>query len=92
MVHKILYATGFFEIGDTFLDEFGQQHTVTDVLLCHYLKHGNYKVLYEVDNSGEFKELMMKGVGELPTQPAKKKPTKPHLHLMAPKTDEEPES
>lgn len=92
MIREILYATGFFEIGDTFLDESGQQHTVTDVLLCHYIKHGNYKVLYEVDNSGEFKELMLKGIGELPVQPAVQKTNKPHLHLMSSKTDENTES
>lgn len=53
----VLYATGCFEIGDMFLDEEGKRHIITDVLVCHYIRNGAFKVLYEVDNSGKFEEL-----------------------------------
>lgn len=57
MNREVLYAVGKFEIGDTFLDEEDQMHLITDVLVCHYVKNGIYRVLYEVDASGEFIEL-----------------------------------
>lgn len=72
MTNNILYATGFFEVGDTFFDEHGQQHLITDVMLCHYIKSGTYRVFYEVDNSGEFVDLVMKGFEEFPA--TKQKP------------------
>ena len=72
---EVLYATGTFEIGDQFYDEKGQLRTVTDVLICHYLKRGQFRVRYEVDDNGAFIELRLQGFGELPTkqkQPAQK--------------------
>ena len=53
----VLYATGCFEIGDMFLDEDGKKHIISDVLVCHYIRSGAFKVLYEVDNRGKFEEL-----------------------------------
>ena len=86
---EVLYATGTFEIGDQFYDDTGNLRTVTDVLVCHYLRKGTFKVLYEVDRSGEYIELRMRGFGDLPQPP---KPAtsehKPKLRLNYPKTDE----
>lgn len=83
---EVLYATGTFEIGDQFYDESGQLRTVTDVLVCHYMKRGHFRVLYEVDNNGSFIELRMQGFGELPTptkQPEQKRTeSKRILRLM----------
>lgn len=53
----VLYATGCFEIGDMFLDADGKRHIITDVLVCHYIRSGAFRVLYETDNSGKFEEL-----------------------------------
>jgi hypothetical protein len=90
---EVLYATGAFEIGDQFYDDTGDLRTVTDVLVCHYLRRGTFKVLYEVDQSGEFIELRMRGFGELP-QTMKQQTTnhehKPKLRLTFPKPDELP--
>lgn len=66
MKRDILYATGFFEIGDTFYDEEGHLRTVTDVLVCHYIRRGTYKILYEVDSCGQFQEVLLRGFGDLP--------------------------
>jgi hypothetical protein len=86
---EVLYATGTFEIGDQFYDDTGSLRTVTDVLVCHYLRKGTFRVLYEVDSSGEYIELRMRGFGDLP-QPPKPITTerKPKLRLTYPKTDE----
>lgn len=65
---EVLYATGTFEIGDQFYDEQGQLRTVTDVLVCHYIKRGQFRVLYEIDNNGSFTELRLQGFGDLPTK------------------------
>ena len=71
MKRDILYATGFFEIGDKFYDGFHREHTVTDILVCHRIAAGTYKVLYEVDGSGEFVELDVRGFeDDLPKRPA----------------------
>lgn len=59
MPKEVLYATGVFEIGDTFTDETGAGHIVTDVLVCHYIKEGAFKVLYELDGSGNFVQLKL---------------------------------
>lgn len=61
MPKEVLYATGFFEIGDTFIDKDGNTRVVTDILVCHYLKDGAFKVLYEVDNSGLFEMIKFQG-------------------------------
>ena len=53
----VLYATGCFEIGDMFLDEDGKRHIITDVLVCHYIRGGTFRVKYEVDRSGKFEDL-----------------------------------
>ena len=54
---EVLYATGAFEIGDCFLDGEGTSHTITDVLVCHYLREGKFVVLYETDGSGSYVKL-----------------------------------
>lgn len=59
MPKDVYYATGVFEIGDTFCGEDGHLHVITDVLVCHYIGRGVYKVLYEVDQCGEFTELVL---------------------------------
>lgn len=60
MKNDILYATGSFEIGDVFFDDAGEQHTITDVRVCHYMRSGTFQVSYEVDNSGEYVDLIPK--------------------------------
>lgn len=62
-MREVLYATGAFEIGDYFYDAAGNERKVTDVLVCHYLRSGNFRVLYEVDGSGEYIELRLSGFG-----------------------------
>ena len=62
----VLYATGHFEIGDTFLDEYGKRHTITDVRVVHYIREGTYKVSYEIDRSGKFEELELVPASEMP--------------------------
>ena len=62
---KVLYATAFYAVGDQFYDENMVVHTVTDVLLCHYVRRGLFKVLYEIDNNGEFVELETSDLKEL---------------------------
>lgn len=86
---EVLYATGVFEIGDQFYDDIGTLRTVTDVLVCHYMRKGTFKVLYEVDNSKQFVELKMQGFGDLPSE--KKAPTqKPILQLNNTKKQKDP--
>lgn len=88
MAQDVLYATGFFEIGDQFYDGHGQLRTVTDVLLCHYLRRKTYKVLYEVDNSGEFIDLVFGYENVEIPQPAIPKPKeKPNLRLTSKPTN-----
>ena len=53
----VLYATGCFEIGDVFFDAEENPHVITDVMVCHYIRSGAFKVLYEVDNRGKCEEL-----------------------------------
>ncbi len=55
---EVMYAFGFFEIGDQYYDENKIQHTITDVLICYYVKSDTYKVLYELDHSQEFVHLI----------------------------------
>lgn len=66
MKHDVLYATGLFDIGDSFLDDHGNVQTVTDIQVTHYVGKGLYKVLYEVNNSGEYLDLRLRGFHEMP--------------------------
>lgn len=71
---NVRYATGCFEIGDVFFDSDGNPHVITDVLLCHYIKSGAYKVLYEVDKGGTFVELQPQEAAVCPGKPQAKPP------------------
>lgn len=66
MAKTVLYATGFFNIGDMFLDAAGNPHTITNILVCHYMKDGAFKVLYEMDDSGEFVEIRPQDTAQIP--------------------------
>jgi hypothetical protein len=59
-------------------------HTLTDILLCHYVSLGTYKVLYELDNSKQFIDLRFQGLDD---QAAKEhtKQQKPMLTLAGAK-------
>ena len=70
----VLYATGCFEIGDMFLDEDGKRHIITDVLVCHYIRSGTFRVKYEVDRSGKFEELQPVPADARPGKPKGKSP------------------
>ena len=96
---EVLYATGFFEIGDTFEDAEGNQHTITDVLVMHYIKRGSYRVLYEVDNAGDFTDLKLRGFGNLEdlakqvmqqSALSRKKVDNKNLQLIPPQGDDSP--
>lgn len=93
---EVLYATGAFEIDDTFFDDTGTLRTITDVLVCHYMKRGSFRVLYEVDGSGEYVELKLRGFGELPqnrtqqSTPIRKLGDKSSLRLVPFQREEDP--
>lgn len=70
----VLYATGCFEIGDMFLDADGKRRVITDVLVCHYIRNGAYRVMYEVDNSGKFEDLQPVPAEARPGKPQNKSP------------------
>lgn len=84
MLKNKLYATAFFEIGEQVYDENGVVHTVTDILLCHYVGRGTYKVLYELDNSKEFIDLRFQGLDDQTTRKHTKQ-QKPTLTLAGTK-------
>ena len=88
MPKEILYATGMFEMGDQFYDDTGRLRTVTNILVCHNMRRGTFKVLYELDESGRFEEVAMQGFFDTtqnnnPVQ--KKKPTLQFTNAKKPK-------
>ena len=85
MPREVLYATGVFDIGDQFYDSTGMLRTVTNVLVCHNIRRGTFKVLYELDDSGKFEEVSMQGFGKLPSEK-----TKPVLQFVPTKKQKDP--
>ena len=69
-------------MGDTFIDEGGQPHIITNVLICHYLREGMFKVLYEVDWCGEFQELQMVEEGDISELAPTAKEYRPPLKIV----------
>jgi hypothetical protein len=51
-----------FEIGDQVIDMNGKTHTITDIASVHYIKKEKVEFIYELDNSGEYRGIMMDGV------------------------------
>lgn len=58
LINTDCMKSGKLEQGKMFAFSGTVQHTITDIATIHYVKTGNVKFAYELDNSGKYVEII----------------------------------